>query len=151
MEYEELRARCIQMEKTMRWWSECTANWREKWSKVRAERNRYKDDLKRLSLKHEAALDDLRSQLCHQRLEGASASPLDFNLSSTTKVRNYYPGGVESKTCRVQQIQTDDMVETVHTKDVSVNTSPIDFSVTGFADVPMRIHEHHSSPKVHTT
>nr|XP_035973444.1 coiled-coil domain-containing protein 102A [Halichoerus grypus] len=23
------------MEKTMRWWSDCTANWREKWSKVR--------------------------------------------------------------------------------------------------------------------
>ena len=33
-EVEELRARCCQMEKTMRWWSDCTANWREKWTKV---------------------------------------------------------------------------------------------------------------------
>jgi coiled-coil domain-containing protein 102A len=33
-ELEEARARSVQMEKTMRWWSDCTANWREKWSKV---------------------------------------------------------------------------------------------------------------------
>jgi len=33
-ELEEMRARAAQMEKTMRWWSDCTANWREKWSKV---------------------------------------------------------------------------------------------------------------------
>ncbi|XP_058135941.1 coiled-coil domain-containing protein 102A isoform X3 [Dasypus novemcinctus] len=32
-ELEEARARAAQMEKTMRWWSDCTANWREKWSK----------------------------------------------------------------------------------------------------------------------
>uniref|UniRef100_A0A3B3ZJ60 Myosin tail domain-containing protein n=1 Tax=Periophthalmus magnuspinnatus TaxID=409849 RepID=A0A3B3ZJ60_9GOBI len=31
-ELEEARARAAQMEKTMRWWSDCTANWREKWS-----------------------------------------------------------------------------------------------------------------------
>ena len=34
-ELEEARARAAQMEKTMRWWSDCTANWREKWGKVR--------------------------------------------------------------------------------------------------------------------
>lgn len=34
-ELEEARARTTQMEKTMRWWSDCTANWREKWAKVR--------------------------------------------------------------------------------------------------------------------
>lgn len=33
-ELDEARARATQMEKTMRWWSDCTANWREKWSKV---------------------------------------------------------------------------------------------------------------------
>lgn len=33
-ELDEARARAAQMEKTMRWWSDCTANWREKWSKV---------------------------------------------------------------------------------------------------------------------
>uniref|UniRef100_G1QS18 Coiled-coil domain-containing protein 102A n=1 Tax=Nomascus leucogenys TaxID=61853 RepID=G1QS18_NOMLE len=44
-ELEEARARAAQMEKTMRWWSDCTANWREKWSKVRAERNRAREEL----------------------------------------------------------------------------------------------------------
>ena len=37
--FDELQAKCAQMEKTMRWWSECTANWRDKWSKVRTKDN----------------------------------------------------------------------------------------------------------------
>ena len=58
VDYEELESRCAQMEKTMRWWSECTANWRDKWSKVRAERNKFKDELKRLqnSLSHDVSI-----------------------------------------------------------------------------------------------
>ena len=40
----------------MRWWSDCTANWREKWSKVRAERNRYKEEAKRASARAEALI-----------------------------------------------------------------------------------------------
>uniref|UniRef100_A0A0R3RVQ7 Coiled-coil domain-containing protein 102A n=1 Tax=Elaeophora elaphi TaxID=1147741 RepID=A0A0R3RVQ7_9BILA len=32
------------MEKTMRWWSECTASWRQKWSTVRNERNRAREE-----------------------------------------------------------------------------------------------------------
>lgn len=32
------------MEKTMRWWSECTASWRQKWSMVRNERNRAREE-----------------------------------------------------------------------------------------------------------
>ena len=40
----------------MRWWSDCTANWREKWSKVRAERNRYKEEAKRASARVEALI-----------------------------------------------------------------------------------------------
>lgn len=46
----------------MRWWSDCTANWREKWSKVRAERNRFKDEVKRLTAKLESG------QLDHARI-----------------------------------------------------------------------------------
>lgn len=33
-ELEEAKGRAQQMEKTMKWWSECTSNWREKWAKV---------------------------------------------------------------------------------------------------------------------
>lgn len=45
-ELDEARARATQMEKTMRWWSDCTANWREKWSKVRNERNKAREEAK---------------------------------------------------------------------------------------------------------
>lgn len=36
-ELEEVKARAAQMEKTMCWWSNCTANWREKWNKEQKE------------------------------------------------------------------------------------------------------------------
>ncbi|XP_059472732.1 coiled-coil domain-containing protein 102A-like isoform X2 [Neocloeon triangulifer] len=60
-ELEEARARAAQMEKTMRWWSDCTANWREKWSKVRNERNKSREEAKILRSKLEAALKDTNS------------------------------------------------------------------------------------------
>lgn len=46
------------MEKTMRWWSDCTANWREKWSKVRNERNKVREEAKQLRTKLDTALKD---------------------------------------------------------------------------------------------
>lgn len=42
----------------MRWWSDCTANWREKWSKVRNERNAARDEAKVLRAKLEIAVKD---------------------------------------------------------------------------------------------
>ncbi|GIY43953.1 hypothetical protein CDAR_422871 [Caerostris darwini] len=54
-ELEEARARAAQMEKTMRWWSDCTANWREKWSKVRTERNKAREETRVLRGKLEIA------------------------------------------------------------------------------------------------
>ncbi|XP_042196370.1 coiled-coil domain-containing protein 102A [Callorhinchus milii] len=58
-ELEEARARAAQMEKTMRWWSDCTANWREKWSKVRAERNKSREEVRHLRQKLEALTKEL--------------------------------------------------------------------------------------------
>ncbi|XP_076622313.1 coiled-coil domain-containing protein 102A isoform X2 [Colletes latitarsis] len=57
-ELEEARARAAQMEKTMKWWSECTANWREKWSKIRNERNMAREEAKMLRAKLEIAVKD---------------------------------------------------------------------------------------------
>ena len=42
---DEIRLRSAQMEKTLQWWSDCTANWREKWTKVRSERNRIREEV----------------------------------------------------------------------------------------------------------
>ncbi|XP_068506473.1 coiled-coil domain-containing protein 102A isoform X3 [Syngnathus scovelli] len=58
-ELEEARARAAQMEKTMRWWSDCTANWREKWSKVRAERNRAREEVRHLRQRLETLTKEL--------------------------------------------------------------------------------------------
>lgn len=64
-ELDEARARATQMEKTMRWWSDCTANWREKWSKVRNERNKAKDEAKQLKSK----VDVLSKELATAKAE----------------------------------------------------------------------------------
>ncbi|XP_045314841.1 coiled-coil domain-containing protein 102B isoform X2 [Leopardus geoffroyi] len=58
-ELEEVKARAAQMEKTMRWWSDCTANWREKWSKVRAERNSAREEGRQLRMKLEMTMKEL--------------------------------------------------------------------------------------------
>lgn len=60
-ELEEARGRAAQMEKTMRWWSDCTANWREKWSKVRNERNKAREECKQLRTKLDTATKDSAS------------------------------------------------------------------------------------------
>jgi len=60
-ELDEAKARAAQMEKTIRWWSDCTANWREKWGKVRAERNKAREECRQLKLKLEAAVKELSS------------------------------------------------------------------------------------------
>merc|ERR1712176_1250960 len=49
------------MEKTMKWWSDCTANWREKWGKVRAERNKAREQCKHLQSKVDTLLKDCSS------------------------------------------------------------------------------------------
>ncbi|XP_063699390.1 coiled-coil domain-containing protein 102A isoform X2 [Culicoides brevitarsis] len=60
-ELEEARARAAQMEKTMKWWSDCTQNWREKWSKVRTERNKARDEVKQLRASLETAQKDVEN------------------------------------------------------------------------------------------
>lgn len=67
-ELEEARTRAAQMEKTMRWWSDCTANWREKWSKVRTERNKAREDVRILRTKFESASKEI-SNLKREKLE----------------------------------------------------------------------------------
>ncbi|XP_026698742.1 coiled-coil domain-containing protein 102B [Athene cunicularia] len=58
-ELEEVKARAAQMEKTMRWWSDCTANWREKWSKVRGERNKAQEEARQLRIKLDGVVKEL--------------------------------------------------------------------------------------------
>ncbi|TRY72433.1 hypothetical protein TCAL_08143 [Tigriopus californicus] len=86
-EVDELRARCAQMEKTMRWWSDCTANWRDKWSKVRSERNRYKDELKRVQSKMESQAHEI-NKLKHERDQARANLELSSNEPSSPQGSN---------------------------------------------------------------
>ncbi|KAL4234711.1 hypothetical protein ACF0H5_006353 [Mactra antiquata] len=60
-ELEEIRARAAQMEKTMRWWSDCTSNWREKWSKVRNERNKAREENRQLRAKLDVCIKEINN------------------------------------------------------------------------------------------
>ena len=49
-------ARLLQLERTIKWWSECTATWREKWGRVRIQRNELRDECKVLKGRNEALI-----------------------------------------------------------------------------------------------
>ncbi|XP_026689452.2 coiled-coil domain-containing protein 102B-like isoform X3 [Ciona intestinalis] len=100
-ELQELRMRTAQMEKTLRWWSECTSNWREKWTKVRAERNRAREEFKRLKEDYDNAekeLTVLRQQkvllinentsLKHDASDRSSQSPSDGSSTKSITPRD---------------------------------------------------------------
>lgn len=87
----ELRGRCAQLEKTVRWWSDCTTNWREKWSCVRDERNQLREELRRTKLAL-TALQRQNEELVH-RLDQLSATR---NQSPDEIVRKN-PGSFESQ------------------------------------------------------
>ena len=64
-ELREARIRAVQMEKTMRWWSDCTANWRDKWGQVKNERNKAREDIKVLKQR----LDDANQEIYQLKRE----------------------------------------------------------------------------------
>ncbi|KAM7423521.1 hypothetical protein PAMA_000057 [Pampus argenteus] len=110
-ELEEARARAAQMEKTMRWWSDCTANWREKWSKVRAERNRARDEVRQLRQRLDTLTKELtsvrreRQEMASEnetlrqealRLRGDHAAPLPAAASPSSSPAHPPPGASSS-------------------------------------------------------
>ncbi|KAH7727847.1 hypothetical protein AAVH_04891 [Aphelenchoides avenae] len=69
-ELNEARQQAAQMEKTMRWWSECTASWREKWNTVRNERNQAREEGNSLRKALQEAHDEIeRLLLLNKHLE----------------------------------------------------------------------------------
>lgn len=84
------------MEKTMRWWSECTASWREKWSTVRDERNRARDESHTLR----AALDE-----CHEQLDQAHSHKRQLESQLATYKAQIYRLG-QNKTLLQGQVCT---------------------------------------------
>ena len=100
-ELEEVKARAAQMEKTMRWWSDCTANWREKWSKVRAERNSAREEGRQLRIKLDMAVKELSALKKKQPLPHLVEATQDRKLPGFPEVARAQrdPLQIGSKTC----------------------------------------------------
>ncbi|CAL8144387.1 unnamed protein product [Orchesella dallaii] len=78
-ELEQLRSRVCQMEKTLRWWSDCTSNWKHKWSQVRQERNTLRAQLKDITggnvvPKPEVKSEAVQTDSCDQPANATSMS-----------------------------------------------------------------------------
>uniref|UniRef100_A0A8C2RV48 Myosin tail domain-containing protein n=1 Tax=Capra hircus TaxID=9925 RepID=A0A8C2RV48_CAPHI len=100
-ELEEVKARAAQMEKTMRWWSDCTANWREKWSKVRAERNSAREEGRQLRIKLDMAVKELSALKKKPPLPHTAEATQDRKLPGFPEVARAQrdPLQIGSKTC----------------------------------------------------
>ncbi|VDK40273.1 unnamed protein product [Taenia asiatica] len=90
----ELRGRCAQLEKTVRWWSDCTTNWREKWSCVRDERNQLREELRRTKLAL-TALQRQNEELIY-RLDQLSAG-IKIGDQQPSETARTVPGSFESQ------------------------------------------------------
>lgn len=89
-ELEEVKARAAQMEKTMRWWSDCTANWREKWSKVRAERNSAREEGRQLRIKLEMTMKELSALKKKHSQKEATEATVTQDLELPGSVGSYH-------------------------------------------------------------
>lgn len=90
-ELEEAKVRVAQMEKTMRWWSDCTANWRDKWNKARNERNKAREDNRQLRARLDASVKECTT--LKRKLRGGVPSDIDADSakSPATGVGNDLP------------------------------------------------------------
>ncbi|KAF5402351.1 hypothetical protein PHET_03625 [Paragonimus heterotremus] len=89
-ELEESRLRAAQLEKTMRWWSDCTANWREKWALLRDERNQLKDELRHTRKTLELANQTIKQLQCEHHCSSSSQSfpALELDRGSAAPVQS---------------------------------------------------------------
>uniref|UniRef100_UPI00358E2446 uncharacterized protein n=2 Tax=Myxine glutinosa TaxID=7769 RepID=UPI00358E2446 len=76
---DEAQSRASQLEKTMRWWSDCATSWREKWGKVRDERNEAREESRML----QAQIMGLQRQLaeCTHERDAAVSEALALRVT----------------------------------------------------------------------
>ncbi|VDN08044.1 unnamed protein product [Thelazia callipaeda] len=86
-ELKEARQRAAQMEKTMRWWTECTASWRQKWSAVRNERNRAREEGQSLRIALMEAKEENKKLLNAKRTVEAENSRMKAQMHLLHKER----------------------------------------------------------------
>lgn len=119
-ELEEIRARAAQMEKTMRWWSDCTSNWREKWSKVRNERNKAREENRQLRSKLDACIKEINNLKreregfvnCNKESEKNKVMDKQIALSDESKTTSSNSLDSEQSKCELQSTAAQTEAET---------------------------------------
>lgn len=148
-ELDEIRARASQMEKTMRWWSDCTSNWREKWSKVRNERNKAREENRQLRHKLDTCIKEInslkreREELVNSNKDSDKSKISDkhIDLSDASKTTSSNSSEIEQSKCELQstsaQTEADipsspsaSQIESKLTKELTVSTKS-DIGETG--------------------
>lgn len=125
-ELDEAKIRVAQMEKTMRWWSDCTSNWREKWNKARNERNKAREENRVLRAKLESLAKEL-SRLKRERKEKygdkdhhKKEEECDFNSGMPSNVNSQEQLSEKEKTVLARANEK----ETESTDELSETSSP---------------------------
>ncbi|KAK7492233.1 hypothetical protein BaRGS_00016530 [Batillaria attramentaria] len=134
-ELEEARVRVAQMEKTMRWWSDCTANWRDKWNKARNERNKAREENRMLRTRLDASIKECSSL---KRGLRAAKTPTDSELPvKSPAVDDSVTKGEKEKMAKDFDEKDTDDLETVTSED-RLSSGPPDvvglLTKTGRAD-----------------
>lgn len=66
----------------MRWWSDCTSNWKQKWSQVRQERNTLRAQLKEITGGSVAPKPEMKSEGAQTEQSGEQQTPVNNNSTS---------------------------------------------------------------------
>ncbi|XP_062619474.1 coiled-coil domain-containing protein 102A-like [Saccostrea cucullata] len=117
-ELEEARGRVSQMEKTMRWWSDCTANWREKWSKVRNERNKAREENRQLRAKLEQLVKECT--VLKREKQEIQAENVKLKKDSPESVSDSVKKELENNLCKSAEKE-----KTFEEKNVNVQTTNV--------------------------
>ena len=118
-ELEEVRARVAQMEKTMRWWSDCTANWREKWSKVRNERNQAREENRGFKNKFDllaAENNELKKRLKEIEYDYKRISNAEVKTDTKT-----FPSEIDSQDARLNANEEKENLQELQETDLPAN------------------------------
>lgn len=121
----------------MKWWADCTANWREKWSNVRDERNKCREEVRRTRTQLEQTqlalvkIQEENYQLSQEKndLQHSFDKLLQEKTTSTTSFNGFVPRTLDdnrvvrdmSTQCYIADKPLHQMLQSVR-KEIGCNT-----------------------------
>ena len=125
-ELDEAKVRVAQMEKTMRWWSDCTSNWREKWNKARNERNKAREENRLLRAKLESLAKELSRMKRDKKALQEKQGNVNENIQSSDLLTSQEGSVDNSKNKDSCEPSTPESVKTEEIKSIGGDIDIID-------------------------